>query len=145
MKTLYGIRLDDISNLTDFYHENGYIFISDYLDKSGLLAFESEFVDCCEVAGIKGNGFSEICKDLDANDKEKLYDFLREMEFNRLLSKVISDYGEFSKDKNTSAKNSTKFDLKKYKTILKIHDLEKWIKKIEEKEKQLHSNIRTKH
>ena len=27
-------------------------------------------------------------------NKDKLYDFLREMEFNRLLSQVISFYGE---------------------------------------------------
>jgi hypothetical protein len=86
MKTLHGIRLDNMSNLTDFYHENGYIFISDYLDKSGLLAFESEFVDCCEVAGIKGNGFSEICKKLDANDKEKLY------ELHMTTMKLVSFY-----------------------------------------------------
>ncbi len=66
-------------------------------------------------------------------NKEKLYDFLREMEFNRLLSQVISHYGESTKKKVEKYKNSTKFDLKKYQTILKINELEKWIKKIEEK------------
>jgi len=66
-------------------------------------------------------------------DKEKLYDFLREMEFNRLLSQVISHYGESTEKKVEKYKNSTKFDLKKYQTILKINELEKWIKKIEEK------------
>ena len=65
-------------------------------------------------------------------DKEKLYDFLREMEFNRLLSQVISHYGE-STTKKIEKKNSAKFDLKKYETILKITELEKWIKKIEER------------
>ena len=45
-------------------------------------------------------------------DKEKLYDFLREMEFNRLLSQVISHYGE-SAEKRVEKKNSAKFDLKK--------------------------------
>ena len=33
-------------------------------------------------------------------DKDKLYTFLREMEFNRLLSSVISTYGEPSLMKN---------------------------------------------
>lgn len=65
-------------------------------------------------------------------DKQKLYDFLREMEFNRLLSQVISHYGE-PREEKIENKNSTKFNLKKYKTILKIDELENWIKKIEEK------------
>ena len=65
-------------------------------------------------------------------DKQKLYDFLREMEFNRLLSQVISHYGE-PIGKKIESKNSTKFNLKQYKTILKIDELENWIKKIEEK------------
>ena len=39
-------------------------------------------------------------------DKKKLYDFLREMEFNRLLSSVISTYGEigFEKDQKIEKK-----------------------------------------
>ena len=65
-------------------------------------------------------------------DKQKLYDFLREMEFNRLLSQVISHYGEPG-GKKIENKNSAKFNLKQYKTILKIDELENWIKKIEEK------------
>ena len=65
-------------------------------------------------------------------DKQKLYDFLREMEFNRLLSQVISHYGE-PREEKIENKNSIKFNLKKYKTILKIDELENWIKKIEEK------------
>ena len=65
-------------------------------------------------------------------DKQKLYDFLREMEFNRLLSQVISHYGE-PIGKKIESKNSAKFNLKQYKTILKIDELENWIKKIEEK------------
>lgn len=54
------------------------------------------------------------------------------MEFNRLLSQVISHYGE-PREEKIENKNSTKFNLKKYKTILKIDELENWIKKIEEK------------
>tara|TARA_Y100000590_G_scaffold253453_1_gene284725 strand:+ start:210 stop:2972 length:2763 start_codon:yes stop_codon:yes gene_type:complete len=66
-------------------------------------------------------------------NKEKLYDFLREMEFNRLLSQVISNYGESANEKIESKSNVTKFNLKKYETILKIDDLKKWVKQIEEK------------
>ena len=65
-------------------------------------------------------------------DKQKLYNFLREMEFNRLLSQVISHYGE-PVGKKIENKNNAKFNLREYKTILKIDELESWIKKIEEK------------
>ena len=66
-------------------------------------------------------------------NKEKLYDFLREMEFNRLLSQVISNDGEPTEKKFKKTNNPIKFDLKKYQTILKISELDKWIKKIEER------------
>ena len=66
-------------------------------------------------------------------NKEKLYDFLREMEFNRLLSQVISRYGETFEKKAENLKKTTIFDLKKYQTILTINQLEEWIKKIEER------------
>ena len=66
-------------------------------------------------------------------NKEKLYDFLRDMEFNRLLSQVIANYGEPSENKVFSLKKVSTFDLKNYKTILKINQLDEWIKKIEEK------------
>ena len=69
---------------------------------------------------------------LRAINKEKLYEFLREMEFNRLLSQVISNYGDSAKEKIKISEGSAKFDLKKYETILKINDLEKLIQKIEE-------------
>ena len=70
--------------------------------------------------------------DLKKIEKQKLYDFLREMEFNRLLSQVISQYGDSIEDEKEKV-NSEKFDLKKYQTVLKISELENWIKKIEEK------------
>ena len=68
-------------------------------------------------------------------EKEKLFNFLREMEFNRLLSQVISQYGEPNEKevKNLKEQDNQKFNLKKYQTILKISDLDIWIKKIEEK------------
>ena len=40
---------------------------------------------------VKNEPNEFIIKDI---DKDKLYEFLREMEFNRLLSQAISFYGE---------------------------------------------------
>ena len=69
-------------------------------------------------------------------DKDKLYKFLREMEFNRLLSSAISTYGEpkFTED-NVDKKNSEKqqpIDNKNYYLINSIDQIEKWIKEAEE-------------
>ena len=68
-------------------------------------------------------------------DKEKLFKFLSEMEFNRLLSKAIADFGEPDTGLNNEQKfkNKAKFDLSKYQTITKIEELEDWIEKIERK------------
>jgi len=66
--------------------------------------------------------------------KDVLYDFLRDMEFNRLLSQVISFYGEdrktFSDSKNS---NISKIDVSLYKSIINEKDLEKLIKNLNEK------------
>ena len=69
-------------------------------------------------------------------DKDKLFNFLREMEFNRLLSSVISTYGEpnHSEEKNNlEDKVKIKIDTKKYKLINNIKELDLWIKEAEEK------------
>ena len=61
-------------------------------------------------------------------DKDKLYAFLREMEFNRLLSQAITNYGEpKTKIKNTIA-NQEKIDREKYITLKRLEDLDSWIK-----------------
>ena len=69
-------------------------------------------------------------------NKEKLYSFLREMEFNRLLSSAISTYGDinFSKANNMSLKNQnySKISKKNYYLIQKEKDLETWLKEAEE-------------
>ncbi len=68
-------------------------------------------------------------------DKDKLFNFLREMEFNRLLSSAISTYGEpnFKNDQiNYSDNKRDKINTKKYKLISKIEDLNDWIKEAEE-------------
>ena len=76
---------------------------------------------------------SFILKDV---NKENLFNFLREMEFNRLLSQAISFYGESVQNlKNgKETKNEiTKVDTDKYKNILNENDLDKLLKKLNEK------------
>ena len=69
-------------------------------------------------------------------DKDKLYKFLREMEFNRLLSSVISAYGEpkLSSIKNGSnvEKEPKKIDKSKYYLIKDSKEIDNWIKEAEE-------------
>jgi len=68
-------------------------------------------------------------------DKKKLYNFLREMEFNRLLSSAISKYGESEFEKkefNLNKKDFSKISDKNYKVIRNEAELESWLKKAEE-------------
>ena len=68
-------------------------------------------------------------------EKDKLFNFLREMEFNRLLSSAISTYGEpkFKKDETTSSfEKSDKINTKNYKLIDQIDELDEWIHEAEE-------------
>ena len=82
---------------------------------------------------LKTDATDFIIKDI---NKNKLYEFLREMEFNRLLSQAISFYGEPGnkdfKEKN-QIKSNTKLNTKSYKTILKEDQLDELIKKLNEK------------
>ena len=82
---------------------------------------------------IKNDPNEFLIKDI---DKTKLYEFLREMEFNRLLSQAISFYGEPTsddfKDQNIS-KEKSKIDTKSYKSILKEKELDELIKELDEK------------
>ena len=65
------------------------------------------------------------------------YEFLREMEFNRLLSSVISQYGEPKlKEKDTPSlkgKEISSIDRTKYKLLNKLGDIDNWLKDAEEK------------
>ena len=65
--------------------------------------------------------------------QEKLYSFLREMEFNRLLSQAIAYYGEPNQDKPNIAKPNSQIDRKKYVQIKEIKELDIWLNKCEEK------------
>ena len=67
--------------------------------------------------------------------KEKLYDFLRKMEFNKLLSRTISFYGETGKKKselNTINTQSSKINTKAYESIINEKSLDKWLKILNE-------------
>jgi len=69
-------------------------------------------------------------------DKDKLYKFFREMEFNRLLSSVISTYGEpklssQNIDSNVKEKQQT-ISRKNYHLIKDINEIDKWLQEAEE-------------
>tara|TARA_B100001057_G_scaffold4993_1_gene4508 strand:+ start:1324 stop:4101 length:2778 start_codon:yes stop_codon:yes gene_type:complete len=70
-------------------------------------------------------------------DKDKLYNFLREMEFNRLLSSVISAYGEPKFENLDDTKKHKKSRLeainnKHYFLINDIKDIDQWLNEAEE-------------
>jgi DNA polymerase I len=69
-------------------------------------------------------------------NKDKLYKFLREMEFNRLLSSVISAYGEpalKSKNEETAPeKKQTSISKKNYHLITNEKEIDEWINEAEE-------------
>jgi len=70
-------------------------------------------------------------------DKEKLYEFLREMEFNRLLSSAISAYGEQDTKKSLEEKKDKNENLqpinnKNYHLITDVNQIDAWIEEAEE-------------
>ena len=82
---------------------------------------------------LKDDASNFIIKEI---NKNKLYNFLRNMEFNRLLSQAISFYGEpGNKDfnKKTQVKINNKINTKTYKTVLKEKQLNELIKQLDEK------------
>ena len=84
---------------------------------------------------VKDDPNSFAFKDI---NKENLFNFLREMEFNRLLSQVISFYGEENESSSTKEQKAhqskiSKIDTKLYKSILNEKDLDKLIKILNEK------------
>ena len=81
---------------------------------------------------IKNDPNEFLIKDI---KKDKLYEFLRNMEFNRLLSQAISFYGEPSNKETKgqlSVKTTSKINRKSYKSILKEKELDDLIKKLNE-------------
>jgi len=67
--------------------------------------------------------------------KEKLYDFLREMEFNKLLSRAINIYGEEGNKKikpSNFKKQSDVINVKGYESITNEKELDRWLKILNE-------------
>jgi DNA polymerase-1 len=82
---------------------------------------------------VKDDPSSFILKDV---NKENLFKFLREMEFNRLLSQAISFYGEENTNivnKEINNNKISKINTKFYKCIINEKDLEDLIKTLNEK------------
>ncbi|MDC3186093.1 DNA polymerase I [Candidatus Pelagibacter sp.] len=84
---------------------------------------------------------SPIKRDLDefqlkSIDKDKLYKFLREMEFNRLLSSAISAYGEpdltSSVPENKKKEKQSPINNKNYYLISNPDEIDEWVKEAEE-------------
>jgi DNA polymerase-1 len=69
-------------------------------------------------------------------DKDKLYEFLREMEFNRLLSSVISAYGEPNlipkNEKKENIKGAEPINNKNYHLIQNLNEIDEWKNEAEE-------------
>ncbi len=69
-------------------------------------------------------------------DQDKLYSFLREMEFNRLLSSAISKYGgtnnPVTKDIDKNSEKTTEIKKKNYQLIKNEKEIEDWMKQSEE-------------
>ncbi len=69
-------------------------------------------------------------------DQDKLYSFLREMEFNRLLSSAISKYGDaknhVTKDIDKNSEITTEIKKKNYQLIKNEKEIEDWMKQSEE-------------
>ena len=84
-------------------------------------------------APTKDNPNSFILKEIDT---EKLYEFLREMEFNRLLSQAISFYGNDENNNSDFKKiddKKSKINTKNYKSILVEKDLDTLVETLNKK------------
>ena len=83
-------------------------------------------------APVRDDPNSFFLKDV---EKDKLYEFLREMEFNKLLSRAISFYGEIKNKKIKSDNPKIQPDtinVKGYESITDEKVLDKWVKILSE-------------
>ncbi len=65
-------------------------------------------------------------------DQDKLYSFLREMEFNRLLSSAISKYGGTNNSVTKDIEKTSEIKKKNYQLIKNEKEIEDWMKQSEE-------------
>jgi len=97
------------------------------LENKDKALLSRQLVTLKEDVPVKDDPSSFIIKEV---NKDNLYNFLREMEFNRLLSQVISFYGEDNtSDSGSNIKQTkvSKIDTKLYKSILSEKALDKLI------------------
>ena len=103
------------------------------LDNKDKALMSRQLVTLKDDVPIKDDPSSFIMKDV---IRDNLYNFLKEMEFNRLLSQAISFYGEDNTNnlKSTVIKNKvSNINRKLYKSILSEKDLDKLVKNLNEK------------
>ena len=103
------------------------------LENKDKALLSRQLVTLKEDVPVKDDPNTFVFKDV---NKENLFNFLREMEFNRLLSQAISFYGEESAsltNKDFNKNKISKIDTKLYKSILNEKDLDKLIKSLNEK------------
>ena len=97
------------------------------LENKDKALLSRQLVTLKEDVPVQDDPSSFIIKEI---NRDNLYSFLREMEFNRLLSQVISFYGEDSIgnfSSNTKKSKVSKIDTKLYKSILSEKGLDKLI------------------
>ncbi len=104
-----------------------------------LIANEDKALISKKLVTLKND--APINRDLDEFElkeinKDKLYKFLREMEFNRLLSSAISVYGEPDFTNKISNKGTNhkqvSIDKKNYHLITDLKNIDEWIREAEE-------------
>ena len=104
-----------------------------------LIANEDKALISKKLVTLKND--APINRDLDEFElkeinKDKLYKFLREMEFNRLLSSAISVYGEpdFTNERSNKSINhkQVSIDKKNYHLITDLKNIDEWIREAEE-------------
>ena len=93
-------------------------------DNEKLALISKKLVTLKDDVPVKDKIENFLIKDI---KKDKLYNFLREMEFNRLLSQAISFYGESNKKIENIKSANEKINLNKYETIVSEEDFDKWI------------------
>ena len=93
-------------------------------DNEKLALISKKLVTLKDDVPVKDKIDNFLIKDI---KKDKLYNFLREMEFNRLLSQAISFYGESNKKIENIKSANEKINLNKYETIVSEEDFDKWI------------------
>ena len=93
-------------------------------DNEKLALISKKLVTLKDDVPVKDRIENFLIKDI---KKDKLYNFLREMEFNRLLSQAISFYGESNKKIENIKSANEKINLNKYETIVSEEDFDKWI------------------